>query len=334
MLPEQEKSAEKMELDREEAALRSEAESIDPARPEDATYHDDANPAAKRAAASENQDSSKTERTDSAKPSDAKGTDKPDTSKATADTNPKPDAKQQTPEKKSEQPIDESKLTPFQKERVRLDTSWKKVQQRQAELDKRAQEIEARAQQIEQQQKQATTKKPDGPSADDYEGLAKDFEAEGKMALAQSARQKAAQLREEAKTQPTGTRERFSQEEVATMQKQWAANLEQAGKDNPELLQEGTPLRARVAELLKSTPILHQSGDGILYAVAYAKAELRAKRADELQAKIAELEKEKQRLEGLTSLPSGSAQPRATARKFDELSLEDQEAALREEAAA
>lgn len=338
MAPDTINSAEQKALDAEEAALRNEAQSLDPARPEDATIHDDANPDATRAASREGHDSKSSERTGSAK-KPATGEAQPSTSKAetkkTQDTDAGTKPTPTTTDDKDAAAVDESKMTPFQKERRRLDQTWKKVEADKAEIARQRQEIEGEKRALAERSKQPSgpPKSAEGFTAEDYEATAKDFEAEGKMQLAKAARDKAESLRKQATAQPpTGRHERFTAEEVTQMQQTWQKNLETAVKETPELTQETSPLRARVSELLKTTPILHMSGDGILYAVAYAKAEVAAKRVPELEAKNAELEKEIKRLTGLTSLPSGGAQPAATAKKFDELSLADQEAALREEA--
>lgn len=337
-------SATKAELDQEEAALRAEAEAISPVRAEDATIPDEPSEAEQRAAAArEQQASKKTARPGGDKKPDASGA-KPDASKATAKAQKPGEAPTTQPDPNAAKP-DDSKLTPFQKERRRLDDTWKQVAADKEQLRKERADLDTARRQLAEQQQQRSAKPPEKPkiengTAEDWEAVAADFKAEGKTAAAEKAAANAAKLREQEKAQAQSAdargakRERFTAEERQTMQTQWQTNLETLGKENPELTQEGSPLRARVAELLKTTPLLHMSGDGIRYAVEFAKVELRAKQADELTAKVAELEKENERLTGLTSLPSGGASPGAQAKKFDELSLAEQEAALREEAAA
>jgi hypothetical protein len=327
-------SAENTELDQEEAALRAEAEQISPVTAEDATIPEEKSEAEERAAANGEKAPEKTKRTGSAKQPDATGAVQPDASKTTqktAEDAKKPEAQAKAGDKTAE--------TPYSKERARLDTSWKELRTEREKIARERDQLAQTQRQLaeQQQQRQTIAKKPEGPTAAEYDEIAKDFETEGKLGLARTAREKAAELRKQetaAGAQAGQRHERFTAEEVQTMQQQWQANLEKAGKENPELTQESSPLRARVAELLKTHQVLHQSGDGIVYAVALAKTELKAKRADELESKVGELEKEVQRLTGLTSLPSGGAAPGTAAAKFDELSLDDQEAALREEAAA
>lgn len=331
-------------LDQEEAQLRAEAEAISPARPEDAAIPDEPSEAEQRASATAKPDAKTKARPDSAKSSAATdAAQSAKTSKATPPAAQKPaDQKtaQQTPAT-DPATVDESKMTPFQKERHRLNQTWKQVQADKAAIqkDREALETERRAWQ-EQQQKAQSQKasKPQGPTAEDYDAVAADLESEGKIEAAKRAKAKAAELRQQATAteQPAsnGPRERFTPEEQKTMATEWQANLEKAGKENPDLNQEGTPLRARVSELLRTTPELHTSGRGILIAVEFAKTELQAKQAEALQAKVTELEAKVKELTELTALPSGHATPAARAQKFEEMTLEQQEAALREDASS
>lgn len=336
------KSAEEIELEQEETALRSEAEAVSPRRAEDDGIPEVPSEAEERAAARGEKSPTKNQRPGGDKKPDAAGTDKPAESKAT-----KPEDKAQKPEKTPKPgeavATDEKAQSKFQQERARLDRTWKQMEADRQQIAREREQLAAERRALTERPARSTPTeklKIDGGTAEDWDLVAKDFEADGDLKNAERARANAAKLREQEKAAGTtaesgaNKRERFSAAEVAEMQKQWQANLEKAGAENPDLAKEGTPLRARVTELLRTTPLLHQSGDGILLAVAQARAELKANRADELEAKVAELEKEVERLTGLTSLPSGGAAPAASAKKFDELTLDEQEAALREEATA
>lgn len=344
------KSAEEMELDREEAQLRSEAESIDPVRPEDATYNDDANPADARAAARESHPSPKGERPGSDKSPDVTGTDKPAASKDATKTDPKPG---EQPQAKGDTKPGESQTpqTPFQKERARLNDSWKKLEADKEALraERESLAAERRAASTQQQRPPSTpAAKPliDGADAETWEAVAKDFEAEGKIALARKAaanveslrKQEAAQAAQQAPSQQARGAQP-SPEEMQTITTEWQTNLHKLAEANPELKQTGTPLRTRVAELIQKVPLLSTRGDGIVYAVEFAKAELRAGQLDtqvkSLTEKLTALEQEKKRLESLTAIPSGTASPQSRgARKFEDMSLDEQEEAIRAEADA
>jgi len=333
-----EQSAQQDELDREEQQLRDEAVSISPPRPEDAEIEDDST-RDRRATPNEKQPSTKTERTASDKPADAAAANKAaKDSKAT--TPEKPDAKADTapsPDKTKETAPDETKLTPYQKERRRLDESWKKVQAEKDALRKDRETLEAQTRAIQEQQQQAAAKPAAkaGPSPDDYDEIARDYEAEGKLALAKTCRAKAAELRQQqaASPAPEAKRERFTPEEVRAMTAEWNTNLVRLAEENPELKEDSSPLRVAVAKLLKDVPVFAQSAKGIVYAVEIGKMTQRAARAEALEARTAELTKEVERLTQLTAITGGAAKPRSEAPKFGDLSIDEQEHALRDEAA-
>ncbi len=333
-------SAEEIELAAEESTLRGEAVQIDPPRAEDATHHDDAHLSAEqRAAAAKAEALKKTSRPAGDKKAGVAAT-KP-AAESSAATQPKA-LKPGEPAAKPEAGRNDATTapTPFQKERRRLDDTWKHVEKTKTELTQREQQLADRERRLataEQQRPAATTKRTDGITPELYDSLAADYTAEGKTALATQARAKAAELRAEARTaggeqQPGGPRERFTAAEVETMTKEWQENLTRLGTENPELQQDGTPLRTSVAEILKSNPALHTSGAGIVLAVEHAKAKLKATQVDELTAKLTALEQENEELKQLTSLPTGGGSPGATARKFEDMNSDDQEAALREDA--
>jgi hypothetical protein len=332
------KSAEEMDLDREEAALRNEAAAIDPARPDDATYHDDANPVRSRALTHEAQPSAKTERTASDKSTDATAAQQPDPSKQTdeAAKTPTDQAKTEATTKHTDQAA-----TPFQKERARLNETWKKVEAEKEQLRREREEIAAERRKLTEAKPAPTVpeQRPliDGADADTWEAVASDFQAEGNLQLAAKAKKNADKLREQEKAAtaaPTASRERFTAEEKQALNAEWQQNLAKLGKDNPELTQEGTPLSKRVAELLQANPLFSMRGDGINLAVEMAKTESRAAQVETLQKRIEQLEQENKRLEGLTALPSGGGNPPTSARQFEDLSLDEQERELRAEAAA
>jgi prolyl-tRNA editing enzyme YbaK/EbsC (Cys-tRNA(Pro) deacylase) len=322
------KSATQKELDAEEAALRSEAESIDPVRPTDAEIPDEKTEAETRAPANAKQPAKSAARPGGDKQPAAPAAD-PAASKTTKTESPEAKDKSKPAE------ADESKLTPFQKERRRMDESWKRLEADKAEVRRQQEQHAAERRQWEQQRTTASAKAAtdaNAAKAEDYEAIAKEFEAEGKLKQAEHARAKARELREQpgAGAGDTGApRERFTVAEQARIAQDWQANLDKLGKELPELTQEGTPLRKLTADILAGTPLLHTDGHGIVLAVAHARVRIEA---EGLKAKVGELEKEIERLTGLTSLPSGGASPAAQSRKFDELTLAEQEAELREAA--
>jgi hypothetical protein len=337
------KSAEEMELDREEQQLRDEAASIDPVRPEDAEYNDDANPAKARAVANESHPSANGERPDGAKKSDVTDTAKSEPSKTNQNAEPKPGEQQPKADQKTTTP----EATPYQKERARLNESWKKLEADKeairAERDAIATERRALAEQHRMPPQPETKPAIDGADAGTWEQIAADFEAEGNLKLAQRARANVAKLREqEAAAAPahrsSEPRERFTAEERQAMVTEWKGHLQKLQEEIPELKETESPLRKRVSFLIQTMPIYSMRGDGIRLAVQHAQAELKTGQAEsqmkELQSKLAALQQKNTRLESLTALPSGSASPQSGSRKFDDLNIDEQEAALRAEAEA
>lgn len=355
-------------LDAEEAALRQEAMTIDPVRPEDATIKDDTtegdqaappaddtakqtSDAANKAAADKKAADEKAAKEKASKESADK---KPADEKAAADKK-AADEKAAADKKAAEE---EKNLTPYQKERRRLDTSWKKLDEEKAATRKEREELAAERKKLEEERTTAAAaaakpkEKPthNGFTADDYEAAAADFRKDGKTEEAAIAEKRAKELRdkeaEQAKTAggaaasgefitlPTGAR--ITADEKKKMEGEWQANLKKLGDENPDLTKDGTPLRAEVSALLKSHPILHSHGSGIHYAVEVAKLKLAAAEVPTLKTRITELETENKRLTELTSLnPSGGGgEGRRDKPKTEDMPIDQAETALREEAMA
>lgn len=348
MGPNQNNDVQQDELDREEEALRKEAEEIDPKRPEDDLIKDDTT--ASHAGGDGKPDPKKQERTASDK-SAAAGTEKPDPSKdkakgaeakpgadTAATDKTKPDAA-----KTGGKDDDESKLTPYQRDlrrlaRNRQEFEDEKKREREALQRERA-AIEAEKRSLREKPAAKPAQDPNTPTADSYDKIAADYEAEGNLVMAKRARETAAQLREQQKAAAAEAGAAKPAQDLEAQQQEWTANLERLGEQYPELKQEDSPLRSHVAKLLKEEPLFHTvGGKGIVFAVEGARlmAEVQTHKARvaELEAQVTELEKKNQELTELTSIPAGGATVRAEARKIEDMSLDEQENALREEAAA
>lgn len=324
-------------LDAEEAALRTEAMEIDPARPEDDQIEDDTT--IKQVDRSAEETAKKTNAAE--KP--AKETDAKD---AAAEKTKTEDADKKAAE-------DESKLSPYEKERRRLNSSWKKLDEEKAAIRKEREQIEAARQQ--QTTRRAEAAKPKekptlkGYTADDYESAAEDFRKDGKTEEAALATKRAQELRaqeaEQAKqggdseaagdfiTLPTGAR--ITPAEQQQMLGEWQANLKRLGDENPELTKDGTPLKTAVVSLLKDHPILHGHASGIHYAVEVAKLKLAASEVPTLKGRITELEALNKKLTELTSLSptdGGGGSRRERPKPGESGNLDEDELSLREEA--
>ena len=179
-------------LDQEEAQLRAEAEAISPARPEDAAIPDEPSEAEQRASATAKPDAKTKARPDSAKTSAATdAAQSAKTSKATAPTAPKPtDPKtsQQTPA--TDTTVDESKMTPFKgapSAQPNMETGAGR--QSRDPKDRETLETERRAWQEQQQKRKAKSPpRQTAPPLRDYDAVAADLEAEGKIDAAKRAK--------------------------------------------------------------------------------------------------------------------------------------------------
>jgi hypothetical protein len=354
-------------LDAEEAALREEAMKVDPVRPEDATFKDDTTEG-EQAAPSADDTATKKAEADKKATADKAAADKTAADKASKENADKSAADKAAADKAAadkaaadKAAAEEKNLSPYEKERRRLNTSWKKLEDEKAAARKEREEFEAAKKKFEEDRAKATTAKPtpekpkhNGFTADDYEAAAKDFKAEGKMDEAALAEKRAKELRDKeaelAKqagdtTAAAGdfitlaTGGRITKDEQKKMESEWTANLKRLGDANPDLMKEGTPLRIAVAELLKpgAHPILHSHASGIHYAVEVAKLKVAAAEVPTLKTRITELEAENKRLTELTSLnPSGGggAQHREQPKPGQTGNLDQDENALREEAMA
>lgn len=341
-------SANEDELDLEERQLREEAESIDPKRPEDDQIQDDTT--ADRASRSEKPNSKNKDRAASDK-SAAAATDKADTSKAAEKsqaTDPKQTDKSAAADKPTTKPgaedEDESKLTPYQRDQRRLARNRKEFEEEKARereairKEREALEAERRAAREQTTAKPKITRDPNAPTSADYEQVAADFEAEGKVEQAKRARAKAAELKKVEEQEAAGEPAKVAPAvDTEAQKKEWADNLAKLGEQYPELTQEKSPLRARVAKLLKEEPVFHTTGKGILFAVEAARllgeVETYKGQVAEKDQRIASLEKEIQRLNELTAIPAaGATAGTGTTKRFEEMSLEEQEEAIRRDA--
>jgi hypothetical protein len=337
-------------LDAEEQKLRDEAAATDPVRPEDAEIEDDAHKVKRdQATRTADETAKKTTPGDDKKPDDNASKDK------------KPDPKADAPKAAEDAKEDESKLSPYERDRRRLNRNRQEFEQEKANERKKLADERAA---LEEERKKiraaasAPKEKPkhNGYTAEEYDEVAKGFEAEGKLKEAEYAKARAKELREqEAKqggdaqpadgafiTLPTGAR--ITAAEKQRFESEWNANLAKIAEQNADLTKEGAPLRNEVAALLKRDeqgnllhPILHSHPSGIHYAVEVAKLKLAAAEVPTLKERIAQLETENKRLTDLTSLPpsGGGGEGRREKPKPEEMTdIEQAETALREEAMA
>lgn len=261
-----------------------------------------------------------------------------DEAKAKADAEAK--AKAEAADKgkqQQQQTADDAGKTRYEKATGRLQGSWKELnadkaahkteretwakqrEAEQAELTRQRAEFQAQREQAEQEF-----------SPERYEAAAKKWEAEGKLDLADMARERAKQLRDNPPAK-AGDRQEAAR-------KEWT---HKAAKEFPDLAKDNSPLQVRVSQMLKADAELRDNPRGIYLASRIASLEGQAAERDALKtsvtAKDKEIETLKARVTELESItaPGGGHGRTAMpgARTFDQLSDAEQLQQLEREAA-
>jgi len=240
-------------------------------------------------------------------------------------------AKEEAPEPQDapEEPSEEkpkSKYTRAKKSQERASKSWKEVNAAKEELKAEQAKLAEERQQLEakkadafsdiQQRKEAAQFTPD-----DYEQIAKEYREEGRDDLAELALQKAQTARDTIQQQEVLNAQR-------TVMEQWESNLSQQVKDNPELKDQDSELYQYTSELLDRKKILATYPEGINDAVEAAKAFLKAKKADDLEAEVNRLKKENEELNGKLQLNGTTVDQSGRLESFNDMTAERQRSEL------
>ena len=237
----------------------------------------------------------------------------------------KPKEATEEPQKDAEEPSEEkpkSKYSRAKKSQERANKSWKeinaekeRVKAEKAELDKQKAEFEAQKSDAFSEIQQRKDSAQFAP--EDYEQIAQEYREEGRDDLAEMALTKAKTARETIEQQKVLTAQR-------TVMEQWEANLSQQVKDNPELKDQDSELYKYTSELLDRKKILATYPEGISDAVEAAKAFIKAKRVDDLEAENSKLQKELKELNEKTQLNGSTVDQSERDESFRDLSPEKQ----------
>ena len=232
---------------------------------------------------------------------------------------------QDAPEEPSEEKP-KSKYTRAKKSQERASKSWKEVNAAKEELKAEQAKLAEERQQLEakkadafsdiQQRKEAAQFTPD-----DYEQIAKEYREEGRDDLAELALQKAQTARDTIQQQEVLNAQR-------TVMEQWESNLSQQVKDNPELKNQDSELYKYTSELLDRKKILATYPEGINDAVEAAKAFLKAKKADDLEAEVNRLKKENEELNGKLQINGTTVDQSGRLESFNDMTAERQRSEL------
>ena len=237
----------------------------------------------------------------------------------------KPKEATEEPQKDAEEPSEEkpkSKYSRAKKSQERANKSWKeinaekeRVKAEKAELDKQKAEFEAQKSDAFSEIQQRKDSAQFAP--EDYEQIAQEYREEGRDDLAEMALTKAKTARETIEQQKVLAAQR-------TVMEQWEANLSQQVKDNPELKDQDSELYKYTSELLDRKKILATYPEGISDAVEAAKAFIKAKRVDDLEAENSKLQKELKELNEKTQLNGSTVDQSERDESFRDLSPEKQ----------
>jgi hypothetical protein len=239
------------------------------------------------------------------------------------DPNPKTEVLADGQKPKTQAPKEEAKSR-YQKAVERQEKSWSELNAQKEALKREREEFDR----VKTEHEQAKAKEEEQFSPEAYESAAKKFEEAGKFDLAELAREKAKQLRDNPKA-PSGKTQGPKQDPQEPARKEWALK---AGVDFPELAKTNSPLQVRVAQLLKEEPDLKAHPKGIYLAARLADLETRANGVAAKDKELSELRAKVKELEGLTSPGGGGAQRLPAARAFSDLSDDEQFEQLKREA--
>lgn len=216
----------------------------------------------------------------------------------------------------------------YARSRERAAKTWAEVEAEKARLAEERKAFEADRARLSEQTAKAADHALNKYKPDQYDNLARQFDAEGRAELAQIARNEASRLRAEA--QQT---EAAAQRDALT--RAWRANLTEQIKRHPELNDPASELHKRVDALLKRRPVLFSYAEGIDDAVDAARARLDADGAGKvrgektaLENEVAALKRQLAEKEKLLQPAKGGPSAPPKLESFDEMTPAQQRAYL------
>lgn len=228
------------------------------------------------------------------------------------DGQPVPEEKTESPGTEAANPVAEKELSPFEKAKAekkdREARAWQKIEEEKASLKAEREKLESSRREIEAERpKGGPLRDKHGFSAEDYEAAAKENEAAGDDNFAKLARAKAQDLRGQ-------EQQHFQKAALA----EFDLGVKDVTKTRPELAYEpNSEVTKELISILREFPALSQGRKGFATAVQIYDSRKTAASVPELQKKIDELTKEKERLTKLTSLPSSGPRPAGKAKETD-----------------
>jgi hypothetical protein len=165
-----------------------------------------------------------------------------------------------------------------------------------------------------------------------FEEAAKQFDEKGNLEMAEAARNKAKQLRQNPDPKAVSRKARMDERKKQTeaQTKEWTLK---AGVDFPGLAKNASPLQVRVAELLREDPDFKAHPKGIYVAARIASLEAVAASVPGKDKELAQLRQKVSDLEKATS-PGGEGGPTQlpSEKSFEQMSSDEQLGALERQA--
>lgn len=260
-----------------------------------------------------------------------------ETEETTDETTETPAEGENKDESQDEQPpkgedSETKELTKEEKEHQRKDKSWAKLnadkedlKQREAKVKEREDALEARLKSIEE--KMAQPKDEPKLTAEQCDVLSQKYEESGNFEMAEFAKKEANRLRLEQQSRPAEKSPEF----VRLQQSWW----DRAKADVPNIAVKDTDENRAFKRILATEPWLMDHPRGPFYLAQFVKAQAGAAQASRFSDENASLKSELEKLRKATapSRPGTAASP-VSNKRFEDMSLEDQQKALRRMAAA
>ena len=254
-----------------------------------------------------------------------------------------------TPAAGTEQAPEGKPLSKYEKDAARLPKSWKEfnaekerirseqakadqaIKDRQAELDRREAELAEQTREVSPEEYEAhagrllsQVRKLEA-EAEQLEDAGKFEEAKAKLREARKAEtwaEAAQKAAEEARKNPPSAKAQQRQQQLEAQRREWTLK---AGVDFPDAVKAGTPVQARIAELLAREPKLRTEPSGYYWAARLATAEHEATQLPTLRTELDRARKRIAELELATGPGGPGASGLTTGRAADFASMSDAE---------
>jgi hypothetical protein len=223
----------------------------------------------------------------------------------------------------------------FQKEQERRDQSWKKLNEEKAALQK---EREAWLKEKAANHRGTETPSAEEPkySPEEYEAAASHFEKQGRLDLADAARETAKKLKAEsgkqkAEIEKTDKAPAAADAEFEATQR---AAWDKAKTEFPDILKTGTELNAEYSRILKESPALFDSPAAPYIAARLARGEIAARKTATLEQAMEKAQARIKELEELTTIDPGGVTREPSEKSWEDTSTAEQEKWLKQNLAA